>query len=353
MVAREDYGNAGREGNKLVPAALTAYRHFRLTLTPQGGVRLAPMTGGDSERYMVYDDTSTEFFEAKCIPFATYFVGPGAWWRGKHPYYQEHPTPSLECTCGFYAHYYPDTDFYEDEYWKLMEDATDLTGARITVRAVVEAAGRVVAGDLGVRAERIKVKALAVDWGKLLISDPGDTNYPASYMVLAHRDPDPVRDQLLIRNVKDVVARGAATYRAEFYDSADVMYGEYPQQDLSALGINAMTMEQWKERKRRDEERRAEEFRLQVASFGNAFGGRRAWDSFSSFSMTTSSGTSALTRQGLEEIFGPGTVTAMRDSLDASIAKRAADTPMQRAILNKKNRPAPPGTGIDRRKKHL
>lgn len=342
MVARKDYGNADREGNKLVPAALTAYRHFRLILTHRGEVRLTPMTGGDDERYMVYNDTSAEFFEAKCIPFATPFVGYGAWWKGRHPYHREHPTPSLECTCGFYAHYYPDTDFYEGEHWKLTKDTNDLTGVRITVRAVVEAAGRVVAGDLGVRAERIKVKALAVDWDKLLISAP-DKDYPFSSGIVSHRPADPIRDQLLIRNVKDVVTHGAYAYRAEFYDSADMMYADHPQQDLSALGINAMTMEQWKERKRRDEERRVEEFQRRVWTYVSG----RDWGSIT----TSQSGKSSfLTQRALDEIFGPGTVTAMADSVDAAIA---ADTPMWRAILNKKNRPAPPGTGIDRRKRKL
>lgn len=343
MPSRDEYGSAGRSDNKLVPAALTAYRHFYLILTHKGGVRLTPMTGSDYERAVAYDDPEQGEFKAGCLPFGGGYAGPRTY--AGFLYGQEHPTPSLECTCGFYAHYFPDTDFYTGEYWKLMHDATDLTGTRIMVRAVVEMSGRVVAGDLGVRAERMKVKAFAVDWDKVKIRQPElshpDPDGGVRRIASVHRDVDRDRDEGLMRNVGMVASQGAITYGAKYYGSAAEMYERFPQQDLSALGINAMTQAEWTEERRRKRERGAEEFIKMMSDVGQAIDTsfKSVMMSFGALSRQYGRGP-ALTHAQLAAIFGTGLT-----------AEQGLD--IHRVIQEKKNRPAPPGAGIDRRKRKL
>lgn len=65
--------------------------------------------------------------------------------------------PNIKCSCGFYASYSPGTDFFEGM-------KTHRYGLPLPpVFAAVEASGRVLMGTKGVRAEKMRVVALALD----------------------------------------------------------------------------------------------------------------------------------------------------------------------------------------------
>jgi hypothetical protein len=87
---------------------------------------------------------------------------------------EECKSPNVECNCGFYASYSPETNFFERQLCEAQRDR--LNGVhRFTdglyrnydlppIFAVVEASGRVLMGSKGVRSERMEVKALAFDY---------------------------------------------------------------------------------------------------------------------------------------------------------------------------------------------
>ncbi|MFE6222953.1 hypothetical protein [Streptomyces sp. NPDC057854] len=354
MSERSDYGDSSRARNKLVPAALTAYRHFQMMLTPSTGARLTPMTGNDGyEREKVYVPgalAEEQEFHATCLPFVSPYGGALATRSTRHPYFKEHPTPSLECTCGFYAHYFPETDFYRDGQWALDEGTIDLTGVRFIVRAVVEVSGRVVAGDLGVRAEKMKIKALAVDWDKCIVQRPypspdaigwrrGSLGYWRAEYSSRYRDIWPDHDRLIMDNAEGLLAHTAAKYAAKAYTSVADMYADHPQQDLSALGITAMTQDELAEKKRREAEeaRKAREAQIAMYATDIAVDMKSLADVISSF--TT----------GLSKISVDLSGTDASPTSSQAVARAQLDRLMEK----KRNRPAPPGTGIDRRKRKL
>ncbi|GGR51513.1 hypothetical protein [Streptomyces roseolus] len=329
MTSGEDYGSASAEST-LVPGSLIAYRHF--ALVPQNQT-LAPMADPEVSVYDVRYRHEGRF-RADCFRLRP----PPSWRVFPSLMGGSHKSPVIDCTCGFYAHYSSKTDFYvgcswtpatEDElfsssYLPSWQPRTGLYGyssARgfAILRAVVELSGRIVMGRRGVRAERLKVRALAVDWAKVdhtateqrvELDPPGfpfhlgrrDLNYDASMRIVTGPKQE-------IQAQYELYARKAADlYEAEHFLDPKVMYEKYPEPDLEALGIK--------------KERPAEpSLRWQLGQVSVAAQAAAA---------------------------GFNKLTAAHTAPEA-----ADDTPMARAIEAKKQRPAPPGTGIDRRRRKL
>ncbi|MGW0682912.1 hypothetical protein ACWD2L_06060 [Streptomyces sp. NPDC002754] len=223
-----DYGDTD-DAMTLVPAALTCYRHFGLDATP--GVNLTPMNRPHDAVYV--DVPAGDTFVADCHAFRGY-PGCGCAMCADTLAGKAHSSPSKGCKCGFYAHYNPDADFYESSTWGAPPTERfygftfghTLPPGMAMVRAVVEMTGRVIVGTKGVRAEKMKVKALAVDWAKFSpkvvhMGADGEVALPAGYKFM----------------IETRAKAAAAKYGAEYFDDPAAMYKAYPQPDLTALGI--------------------------------------------------------------------------------------------------------------------
>ncbi|MGW6255446.1 hypothetical protein [Streptomyces sp. NPDC055085] len=320
MPDRDDYGRPGSE-TALIPGALIAYRHFML----RDG-RLQPMSGGDHYHIPV------SRFEARCA--RDEFAQPFCWHTVFEPdqpacgvcgscklaaRYAKvpggHVSPHVDCTCGFYAHYSPATDFYPTTHW-----AVDRPSGLI-VRAVVELSGTIVMGSRGVRAQRLTIKALSVDWGKHPSSD--------YYLWEAQFDGKKVErlavDQsIAVKRAGQAAALAANLYGADYYAAAALMYEAWPQPDLTGLGITPAEPEPPPER-------------LHVGPTLFHGGSKPAPVPGFWRQIATQFQQAATSLQPFVDAVNPADQTEL--------------TPFQKALQAKKRRPAPPGTGINYRRK--
>lgn len=177
-------------------------------------------------------DRSAEVFAAECgrspqskMKFSFFFPGTA---KKDH-----HEAPGDGCSCGFYAHYEPDSDFYDGTVWYPGETMT-------LVRAVVEMSGRVVLGTKGVRAEKMKLLAMSVDYAKM-----AQRKRPDPYeevMTLSGWRAFPESRDYTYEEKRSIRARSgiaventARLYGARFYDDPWVMYKDYPKPNIDHL----------------------------------------------------------------------------------------------------------------------
>lgn len=235
-VTQDDY-----HGPALVPGTLRAYRHFNLPSREDecDHLRAAGVYG------VKYLSTKDEYYEAHCntekrkeeliqYTSTTFDEEGGKGYRISDRLLQQyhelweqiaeelrasyHPAPHADCRCGFYASYDPTTDFYPGE----------LNGRM--VRAVVELSGRVVMGTKGVRAERMKILAIAPDYKH--IADPhNEDHWP-------HGGSQELREAS-VRSYKERLQKqsyGTAKFLGlRFYGRPENMHRDYPPQDVSGL----------------------------------------------------------------------------------------------------------------------
>lgn len=186
-IQQEDYGKEGST-SELVPNGLRTYRHYRVR---EDGTLYATVT--------VRDTVARGVNHAKCyaVPSARADKRcPDCSGRGYRNEVRARPpqglgynwlndnwgipsfeydiienkececlrkcrTPVRACSCGFYASYSPETNFFKS----LLSGWSAIPLPPIF--AAVEASGRVLMGSKGVRAERMEVKALALDLGHI------------------------------------------------------------------------------------------------------------------------------------------------------------------------------------------
>lgn len=353
-----DYGDANDKA--LVPGSLLVYRHF-LADTASG--LLYPMNWNPQRNRMgwgsgqgayqppsfridaeagEYKEPVAETYTAECIA-----SHPNAL-RG----IQHDKAPTTWCKCGFYAHYDPATDFYPSYRWgRLYHQLAGNRGAEslVVVRAVAEVSGTVVMGKLGVRAEKMKILALAIDWDKRITPGPVDrynfemnrrardpftydranmyrvhSGYVDSYRYGFYAEEDEENDEYTIARVQAI----ARLYDVRYYGDVKAMYGDHPKPDISALVEEAAP----KPEPTRQELYAATDTRP-IMSMPVQFGKTAYLDSL----------------KAQVQLYG----SWAGPTADLVIVDEATATPFERAILNKKNRPAPPGTGIDRRRGKL
>lgn len=366
MPDQTDYGTSNSE-TTLVPQSLTVYRHFLVDTFNNIILRMGAI-GSPSDRYrraMRKDyHPGVEVHEARCSVGARRYIQ-----EAKH----STPAPQVNCHCGFYAHYDPATDFYRSIWWgrdygKHFLADEEWGNDLVIVRAACEVQGKVIMGRLGVRAEKMRITGMAVDWAKHMwcngekpvpravdydfwgsprpssgvsyyrFHDPWDMDWregkPPRGRIRAedvwnYRDMSP---QFTVKSeaevIEDKVSHVAGRYGVKLWDSPDEMYAAHPKPDLSALGIEP-------------EAPRTVDVSGLVASIKDA-----------SKALQT-----AMTQlQGASFTFSISTNTPipfLDEPKKVSLVKAPKPTAMQRAIEAKKNRPAPPGTGIDRRKRKL
>lgn len=137
MVSPQDYtGNGSLELPKsFVNGSLTVFRHFGLDGDEMKPTGIKPMGHNWSDEHAYYPHQNE--FTALCRKDS---FGSGS---GK----ADHEPPSHTCRCGFYASYSPYTDFYDT-----------FLGFRLF--GACEVSGRVIMGDKGVRAQKMKIKGL-------------------------------------------------------------------------------------------------------------------------------------------------------------------------------------------------
>lgn len=169
------------------------------------------------------------------------------------PCLTEHSAPNRDCQCGFYASYSPRTDFFAEYIRQLnSHPGGPAFGCDIPpVFAVVEASGRVLMGSTGVRAEKMRVVAMAIDVEHSIMSyrNPslgmsqssltrGYLGIHASEMVM-YDMPDPGADDRLQAAIDHQVATLKTLqipYAARSYGiDVERMIRDYPQPDLSHL----------------------------------------------------------------------------------------------------------------------
>jgi hypothetical protein len=228
---QKDY--SGSVEPDLVPGALRAYRHFQLHKERQGGMVLSAV--GMSRLYRPEDrDPVGGVFQASCDrphPFReelkaiTEGLDQATKWDDdilrraiEHKEALEalvreavsHESPHAPCQCGFYASYDPQTDFYSFPWnHPFPYHFGELRTHDTWFHAVVEMSGRVLMGSRGVRAEKMKIQAIALDRVKCegIVTEKHTAQFTA-------------------------LAQGLGI---PYYEDAEKMYADFPPEDVSHL----------------------------------------------------------------------------------------------------------------------
>jgi hypothetical protein len=353
--SQKDYGDAS--DSTLVPSALRVFRHFAVDIDK---MHITPMsyrppvngfyTSMSRRRQSPYPRGRGQKFEAVCT-------------RGRATLLDDesakHKSPQKDCTCGFYAHYKQSTDFYDSSSWGRDYVTNDLGQPRmantVLVRAVCEVSGTTIAGWRGVRAEKMEIKAMAIDWGKYRSSSRPryreDTDVYLKRGDLWSTTPYyPERVDIERDIITTAVARVADDYGVEFYERHEDMYADFPEQDVEALGIDTTP------RARAVNGPGTVVFYQQMMAQAQA--------------QADAAAAAARALQKLLDDIVPRQPRPRGLTADFAIVDELFSTPKQvrthpkrppvvpvtayeRALANKQQRPAPPGTGIDRRKRKL
>lgn len=341
---QKDYGHA--DSSALVPGSLTVFRHFQADIRTG---ELAPMNyrPPSSSGYDIYGPmyrrgpghkpypapVTSKVYAAACNRAFNFFSAP-------EPDVDRHKSPKVDCSCGFYASYDPTTDFYPSMRWGLnyASYSGDASVQNVVlVRAAVEMSGTVVMGRLGVRAEKMKIVALTIDWSKHLKTSPamqeldrlGYRAWGRSFDALLSGGYNP---HLLTsaEEERERVLAGidgiAARYGAKHYPDMDTLVEFHPQADIEALGVDTTTPPPYE-------------------------GSQALW-SVSAYTQGATIST-AFANQLNAALNAVLNVPVQPAPTVVSLVKKSKTTAFEKAIEAKKNRPGPPGSGIDRRKGKL
>lgn len=346
-----DYGSG--EEQALVPGTLTVFRHFILDgynrllypcNTTLAGRGYPFSTSAASRAYPV--DPEGGRHRAECgNQGRPYIVGSGWTWR------DDHDAPNKTCRCGFYASYDPATDFYPDMKWG--EEFSRNSGQAniqhmILVRAACEVSGRVVMGRLGVRAERMEIKGIAIDWDKQVkFSRPALGYYQAKapkirvarladgeHILYEDFVGDDATYPLLSQEDEGVMRRTDETaerYGIKVYDSIAELHEAHPKADISALGVDTTP-----------------EPAVRSARPYRSGGILNLSTSISQMSASIAQAQAQV--QSYVDRLKTERVTVSWDDEAIPFAKEEEKlTTFERVMLNKRNRSAPPGSGINYR----
>lgn|SRR5882757_401768 len=130
----------------------------------------------------------------------------------------DHEAPDPDCSCGIYAHYLPLESYHA---WS------------DRVFGVIEASGRILMGTKGYRAEKAKIVALS-----------GLGSHNEWFEVSRPATPEDTRS----------VVDFCTSIGVPYFSTVEKMVQEFPQQDLSSLGVPDLTL--WEESIPLEKERR-------------------------------------------------------------------------------------------------
>jgi hypothetical protein len=355
MTSSKDYGKAGDE-SVLVPSALRVYRHFKMNMED---ALLRPCSMEEPAYQPGVAATDDGVFTAECLKYGTQL------WPRVH---ENRGAPEVGCSCGFYAHYEPDDDFYPFHRWHVRRQSQPAWGyngygggglldagpwrvgaSMAMVKAVCEVQGKVVMGSRGVRAAKLKVVAVAPDWSKW--EDVSRTPFPESACFddssMSMAEYSAARQEWLERcRTPSREARQAVTaamrqlaenYQAKAYDDVEGMLADHPKPDLSALGVKPAveTVDTWTE-------------------YLKVLNGKVVADPFRRWlpSPTQAAKVSGLKGGTIHLSFHHLSFYDEAPKAGATEMERLT-TAYERALAAKKNKPAAPGSGIDRRRGRL
>lgn len=344
MVSANDYGTADSQ-SQLVPSALTVYRHFAIdTLTR----RITPMNYNPDSYAAQKTLYGRGVNRAVCARFG--------WWYADASTPDSHDSPDADCTCGFYAHYDPNTDFYPSTYWgreyMTLYRRPEYRNV-VIVRGVAEVTGKVVCGRLGVRAEKLEIKAIAVDWAKYqgardrryqIEPEPYDRGWSTMRRDLYDEPEYRVvsTDEMERRDVKAHARHIAEAHDVLFYEDSSLMYAAWPKPDLSALGITEEKGPAYRDT--------FAAWYTQASSYAPSppvpqAPSLRKWGKVKGQQATVTI---------LDECSKAGAeIIAKAFDIDLDVIDPKPETVKEKALRLKRERPAPPGSGIDRRRGRL
>lgn len=344
MPSQSEYGSSS--DRMLVPGTLRVFRHFWAN-TETG--QLTPMNYNPGRDPYGFGYSRSQPYREQAEPYeATCTKGLASRLTGYAPPPPQHNSPHSHCTCGFYAHYKQADDFYPHHLWgkDYFNDLMQYSSIPLVmVRAVCEVSGTVVAGSRGVRAGKMKIVALAVDWDKyrnptqrlreveglalLKQIDYHTFEYGNPTVEIIDSRTPGTNERSRITSTVELIAR---RYGVEFYDRWKDMYLDHPEEDLTALGIEYKPApeDMWSST--------AYSFRQMASTQATFYANAVAATDKAAKEMRTL----------LDELFA-----TPKQKPKVSLVKPVKSTQFERVMLAKKNRSAPPGTGIDRRRGRL
>lgn len=249
-------------GPELVPQSLTAYRHFRFdantymlrptninpsdfrTVGEQPDVSY-PLDGPAVAQCFATPNKRAHADCPKCLGRGLIESVVGYWapsmtglaerfqnvsWVNCDCLRECERVPNVECVCGIYASYSPETDFFASYIKSVQTEKerrkTDFTrklfGIDLPVLfAAVECTGRVLMGEYGVRAEKVRPLGLTVDWHHVEVMEAINSEGAG---------PKHVSDYIHMVTVS--VSR---LYGIPVYPDRTTMLRDFPQPDLSAI----------------------------------------------------------------------------------------------------------------------
>lgn len=356
MTRQADYGDANDK--TLVPGSLRVFRHFGVDLA--NGL-VTPMNYRPEAMYHVtsphtpppvYGRGFQRTYEARCTRQASpsfYDYNPPG----------RHPSPEVTCSCGFYAHYKQSEDFYGHVNWgrEWYEAAMQpMMGNMVVIRAVCEVSGTTVMGRRGVRAQKMQIAAAAVDWSKYRhpnrrieeepfkwrsipnrdhLYDFGD--YYSQRRILSQHEPTAQERDRVDEHAYQILTE---RYGVPFFRDWTKMYEQHPEADISALGIEERPTEEIPYSAHRLFTTLQQDIQRQAAAYARAadVAADLAKQMHALFGVDTSVSTGTPT---------PKQRKPKRPKV------RKGDPKFVAALEAKRNRQAPPGTGIDRRRGRL
>lgn len=391
--SQRDYGHKD-SSTPLVPGSLTVFRHF--TVDIKRGV-IQPMSV-QPVNWINYSRQMQMQAKGGDGLFGPYHVKPGPLVAGCNRTYltaevpRDHKSPDPRCTCGFYASYETETDFYPTVHWGNAWDrhAYDTPPGRETgfviVRAAVEMSGTVVMGHRGVRAEKMTIKAIALDTSKWMSPLDAERSarkewwwYDPTYdlfngsVAAAERTTTVSKDEaaalqeqgyLEMDYARLQVRRIAERYGVQFFgDNVGRMEQAFPPADVAALGVDTSPPPPREPQQNVISQGQVQLYgRAAKAAHSQQHGKSIIHELIEQVNKAIEADAKrARERQQVQaRVAGMMGVRAdmviTDEALDVGIdidGFPKVETKKDKALRLKRERPAPPGTGIDRRRGKL
>lgn len=201
MVAQQ-FGSSGEP--IFVPDSLRVYRSF-----------IAQQQGVDGDASLIAVAWNKEVYDPTVRTYVAHCATTTRYPNGPHDIPRVHAEAALEgkdrcpmpdCTCGFYAYYEQSMHILKSETF----------ACSIPLHAVVQVSGRVLMGTRGVRAEKMRIEAIALN---------AEDAYRSSLLPYSMRNY--ITSQLMTEDVRAELRKTILEEKRAFdWDNADTVYGD-------------------------------------------------------------------------------------------------------------------------------